>query len=82
MKSQQNIFSRTKIFITETMHKLSEFSYSIRVGGGNMDIVVSSMFSTCDVDRTAMLSTFGNVEFKPHIFFMHCNFSILILFGA
>ena len=48
----------------------------------NMDIVVSSMFSTCDVDRTAMLSTFGNVEFKPYIFIMHCIFSRLIFFGV
>ena len=47
-----------------------------------MDIVVSGMFSTCDVDRMAMLSTFGNVEFKPHNFFMHGIFLSLILFGV
>ena len=44
----------------------------------NLDIVVSSMFSM----RTAILSTFGKVEFRPRIFFMHCIFSSLIFFGA
>ena len=41
-----------------------------------MDFVVSSMFSTCDVNRTAMLSSFGNIEFKPNLFFMHLCFLV------
>ena len=50
--------------------------------GKNLNIMVSSMFSTCDVDRTAMLSTFENIEFKTHIFSCVVSFSSLILFGA
>ena len=50
--------------------------------GKNLNIMVSSMFYTCDVDRTAMLFTFGNVEFKPYIFFMLCIFLSLRLFGT
>ena len=64
------------------MHKLAGFDYSRRAGEKNMDIVVSSMFSTCDVDRTTMLSTFGNVEFKPHIFSFIVYFLVFKWFGA
>ena len=53
-----------KQFLTETMHKLAGFCYSIKAGGGEgLDIFVSSIFSMCDIDRMAMLSTFVNVEF-------------------
>ena len=45
-------------------------------GGGALYIVVFIMFSTLAV----MLSTFGNVEFKPHIFLLHSILLNLLFF--
>ena len=54
------------------MHKLAEFRYSRRADEKKLDILFSGMFSTCDINTTAMLSTFVNVEFKTLI--IHLGF--------